>query len=67
MTNVPDNSIEKTSKTKMMDIIEDLEKANKRIRDLEKHLKDRDRIIKKFQENSKKGRNHGKAQWRRSL
>jgi len=48
MTNVPDNSIEKTSKTKMMDIIEDLEKANKRIRDLEKHLKDRDRIIKKF-------------------
>ena len=67
MTNVPDNSIEKTSKTKMMDIIEDLEKANKRIRDLEKHLKDRDRIIKKFQENSKKGRNHGKANWRRSL
>jgi len=56
MTNVPDNSIEKTSKTKMMSLIEELEKANKRIKALEAHLKDRDRIIKKFQENPKKGR-----------
>ena len=56
MTNSTDNSIEKTAKTKIQGLIEDLEKANKRIKELEAHLKDRDRIIKKFQDNPKKGR-----------
>lgn len=55
-----ENSIEKTSKTKMMVLTEDLNKANRRIRVLEgllenkdRLLKSKDKTIKKLQDNPK--------------
>lgn len=37
----------------MQVVLDELDRANKRIKELEKHLKDRDRIINKLQENPK--------------
>jgi len=56
MTNSTENSIEKTAKTKMQVVLDDLEEAKRINKDLREQLKKKNRIIKKFQENSKKGR-----------